>query len=191
MYLRNFWSGRKFPWSITVSLMLVVTLGLAVSSLAKKGQGGGGGKPPKDDPPPPEDFNPVIATSGSHKGKGRGPVQDIIMVMEADGSTKQVVVDTSDGVFDVLGGAIWSPDGSRIAFWGGTDFARGYYITEMEMDASGWTGGWHSPELLVDLGGGGNLGPLDWHPRPDPGQHTIALSAGPSFSGENSGSNTT
>ena len=197
MYLVNLRFGWKLWWSVLFSIMLVVGWTITSSQAdhckgkhkkddgCNSGGGGGGGKPPKDDPPPPEDFNPVIATWGEHKGKGR--VSGIIMVMEADGSTKQVVVDTSDGLFDVARGAIWSPDGSRIAFWGGSGFSRGYYITEMEMDASVWTGGWHSPELLVDLGGGGfpSHAPLDWHPRPDPGQHTIALSAGPSFSGEN------
>ena len=118
MYLVNLRSGWKLWLSVLFSIMLIV--GWAITPAQAHdctrhddkshkhcnggGGGGGGGKPPKDDPPPPEDFNPVIAISGSHKGKGRGPVQDIIMVMEADGSTKQVVVDTSDGLFDVARG---------------------------------------------------------------------------------------
>ena len=125
MYLRNLWSGRKFPWSITVSLMLVVTLGLAVSSLAKKGQGGGGGKPPKDDPPPSSPSNPVLVfRAGSD-----------VIVADEDGGNQTVVYNLPQA----LNKASWcSPEGTDIVFKDEIDGKRGvYHLKVVQVDANG------------------------------------------------------
>lgn len=126
MYLRNLWSGRKFPWSITVSLMLVVTLGLAASSLAGKG-GRGRGKPPKDDPPPSSPPNPVIVFTVA--------VGSDVVLADEDGGNQAVVPNLG-----AVGKVSWcSPDGTDVVFHGEVGGTVGVYhlkVVQVEPDGT-------------------------------------------------------
>jgi dipeptidyl aminopeptidase/acylaminoacyl peptidase len=98
--------------AVLVVALLALTAGLAM----------GKGKPPKDPPPTIPDPDPAISyLEGGTLGN--------LMVMNADGSNKTVVLE-GDGA--QLGRADWSPDGKHLVFISDID-GLGVYVIDIDV----------------------------------------------------------
>jgi hypothetical protein len=127
--------------------------------LAEKG---GKGKPPKEEPPPPP-ANPAITYADS----------GALMVMNADGTNKQVVLPAEAGVGNFH--PSWSPDGTELVF---SSNIQGPGIYVINLDGSGLH------KVIDTISPGVDIITPAWSPEPlADGEYYIAFNQFPGIPG--------
>ncbi len=135
--------NKQTKQNLAILLIVATVLGVTVGAWAthKEGHNPGGGK--GGDPTPPD---PVIAYNNDGD----------IMVMNADGSNKTVVL---SGAGNWVLGPDWSTDGTLISFNGILDLGGGIYITDLAGNVQ---------EFFADIENWWDTHGPRWSPGPSP-----------------------